>query len=108
MRWYHDVAYFFGGAFLTNSVPHLVQGLSGSAFQTPFASPPGAGLSSSVMNVLWGGLNLVLGYLLVCRVGSFELRRNRHVVVFGVGALLMALELAYKLGRLHGGVLPKA
>ncbi len=104
MRWYHYLAYFFGGAFLTNAVPHLVQGMSGNPFQTPFASPPGAGLSSSVVNVLWGALNLVLGYLLVCRVGAFDLRRNRHVIVLGIGALLMALELAYKLGRLHGGL----
>jgi len=104
MRWYHYVAYFFGGAFFANAVPHLVQGMSGSRFQTPFASPPAVGLSSSTVNVLWGFFNLVLGYLLVCRVGSFELRRTRHVVVLGAGALLMALQLAYKLGRFHGGL----
>ena len=26
MKWYHAVAYFFGGMFLTNAVPHLVMG----------------------------------------------------------------------------------
>ena len=103
MRWNHYVAYFFGGAFLANAVPHLVQGVSGNPFQTPFASPPGVGLSSSIVNVLWGAFNLLVGYLLVCRVGTFELRRTRHVVVFGAGALLMALQLARALGRLHGG-----
>ena len=40
-RWYHDVAYFFGGAFLANTIPHLVNGISGLPFQSPFASPPG-------------------------------------------------------------------
>jgi hypothetical protein len=103
MRWYHYVSYFFGGVFLANCVPHLVQGLSGNAFQTPFASPPGQGLSSSVVNVLWGTFNLIVGYLLVCRVGSFDLRRWRHVLVFGAGAMLMALMLARQLGKLHGG-----
>lgn len=104
MRWYHYVAYLFGGAFLANAVPHLVQGMSGSPFQTPFASPSGAGLSSSMVNVLWGAFNLAAGYLLVCRVGAFDLRRTRHVIVFGMGALLMAILLAYQLGRLHGGM----
>jgi len=104
MRWYHYVAYFFAGAFLANAVPHLVQGISGSSFQTPFASPPGVGLSSSTVNVLWGTFNLVVGYMLVCRVGTFDLRRTRHVIVLGTGVLLMALLLARQLGRLHGGL----
>ena len=43
MRWYLYVAYFFGGAFLTNAIPHFVSGVTGHAFQSPFASPPGAG-----------------------------------------------------------------
>ena len=76
MRWYHYVAYFFGGAFLANTLPHLGNGISGHPFQSPFASPPGEGLSSSTVNVLWGLFNLVVGYLLVCRVGSFDLRKT--------------------------------
>jgi hypothetical protein len=102
-RWYHYIAYFFGGAFLANTIPHLVNGISGSPFQSPFASPPGQGLSSSTVNVLWGMLNLVVAYVLVARVGRFELRRTRHVVVLGLGALLMVLMLAREFGRFHGG-----
>jgi hypothetical protein len=52
MRWYHYVSYLFGGAFLANTIPHLFNGVSGSPFQTPFASPPGEGLSSAVVNVV--------------------------------------------------------
>ena len=59
-RWYHDIVYFFGGLFLANTVPHLVNGMSGNPFQSPFASPPGQGLSSSTINVLWGMFNLVV------------------------------------------------
>jgi hypothetical protein len=102
-RWHHFIAYFFGGAFLANAIPHLVNGISGSPFQSPFASPPGQGLSSSTVNVLWGSFNLVLGYLLVARVGRFELRQLKHVVVLGLGALLMALLLARAFGKFHGG-----
>jgi len=104
MRWYHYIAYFFGGAFLANAVPHFVQGVSGNAFQTPFASPPGVGLSSSTVNVLWGLFNLVVGYLLVYRVGSFDLRRGRHALALALGILFMALLLAQQLGKLHGGL----
>ena len=104
MRWYHYVAYFFGGAFLANTVPHLVNGISGNAFQSPFASPPGIGLSSSTVNVLWGLFNLAIGYLLVCRVGSFNLRNTRQVLVLGAGILVMSLMLARAFGRLHGGM----
>jgi len=104
MRWYHYVAYFFGGAFLANALPHLGNGMSGHALQTPFASPPGEGLSSSTVNVLWGLFNLAVGYLLVCRVGRFDLRKTRHVLILGVGILIMSVILARALGRFHGGM----
>jgi hypothetical protein len=103
MRWYHYLAYFFGGAFLANTLPHLVNGVSGNAFQSPFASPPGVGLSSSWVNVLWGFFNLVVAYLLVCRVGSFNLRKTQHVAVLGAGFLIVSLMLAHTFGPLHGG-----
>ena len=103
MRWYIYVAYFLGGAFLVNAVPHLVSGLTGRAFPSPFASPPGQGESTALVNVLWGTFNLVVGYLLVCRVGKFELRRSRDVLVAAVGGLLMAVMLAQAFGQLYGG-----
>jgi hypothetical protein len=103
-RWYHYLAYFFGGLFLANTLPHLGNGISGHPFQSPFATPPGQGLSSSTVNVLWGLLNLLIGYLLVCRVGRFSLRKTPHVVVLGAGILAMSLMLARAFGRLHGGL----
>ncbi len=104
MRWYHHVSYFFGGAFLANGVPHFVSGITGHPFQSPFAAPPGQGLSSAMVNVLWGAFNLTIGYLLLCRVGRFELRRTRNVLVAGLGALLMAMMLARAFGRFYGGL----
>jgi hypothetical protein len=103
-RWYHFVAWFFGGVFLTNAIPHLVSGVSGTPLQTPFASPPGVGLSSPTVNVLWGFFNLMIGYVLVVRVGQFDLKRTTHVVVIGLGILAMALLLAHQLGKLHSGL----
>src|SRR5271170_6063363 len=104
MRWYHYVAYFFGGAFLANAVPHLGNGISGHSFQSPFASPPGEGLSSAMTNVLWGFFNLVVAYLLILRVGSFELRRTPPIATLGAGILCMALMLAHAFSRFHGGL----
>jgi hypothetical protein len=104
MRWYHYVSYFMGGVFLANALPHLGNGISGHAFQSPFASPPGVGLSSSTVNVAWGLFNLGVGYLLVCRVGSFDLRKTSHVLALGAGILLMSLNLAHYFGRFHGGM----
>jgi hypothetical protein len=103
MRWYQYIAYFFGGAFLVNSVPHFTNGVSGRSFPTPFASPPGQGLSPAWVNVLWGLFNLLIGYLLVCRVGTFNLRKTRDVAVAGIGAVLMAVMLARAFAQVAAG-----
>jgi hypothetical protein len=107
MNWLHLVAYFFGGIFLANAVPHFVSGMMGQPFQTPFAKPPGQGLSSSTVNVLWSFFNAVVGYLLVVRVGNFDLRSTRDVVALAVGALLISLRLAKHFGQFHGGNAPE-
>ncbi len=107
MEWRDLVSYFFGGAFLANAVPHFVSGVMGKPFQSPFAKPPGQGLSSSTVNVLWGSLNLVVGYILVCRVGDFDLRTTSDVTALGLGILLMGLFLARRFGRFHGGNSPQ-
>ena len=107
MSWLPLLSYAFGGAVLANAIPHLVSGTMGRAFQSPFAKPPGQGLSSSTVNVLWGFFNLVVGYLLIGRVGDFDLRNFADVLAFGAGVLLIALLLARHFGRFHGGNMPK-
>jgi hypothetical protein len=99
MLWYFYIAYFFAGAFLVNAVPHFVNGVSGRPFPTPFASPPGRGLSSPTVNVLWGTLNLGIGYVLVCHVGDFLFHRVADVLALGAGGLLMASGLSHTFGR---------
>ena len=107
MTWLTYVSYFFGGIFLGNAIPHFVSGMMGKAFQTPFAKPPGQGLSSSTVNALWGLFNIVVGYVLVCRVGDFSLRDTSDVVALGLGALTMALVSARGFGRFNGGNAPE-
>ena len=103
MTWYHYVAYAFGGLFFANAVPHLVAGMMGRPFQSPFAKPPGEGFSSSRVNALWGGLNLVVAYLLLWHVGTFTLGNFVHAAVAGVPALGSAVLLAQRFGRFNGG-----
>jgi hypothetical protein len=99
MEWIHDLSYFFAGAFLTNAVPHFVSGVMGRPFPSPFASPPGKGLSSSTVNVFWGFFNLAVGYLLLCRVGQFDLRSTQQVVALGLGILLFGMLTARIFGK---------
>jgi len=108
MEWIHYVSYFFGGAFLANAVPHFVSGTMGRPFQSPFAKPPGKGLSSSTVNVLWGAFNFAVAYLLILRVGFFDLRSTVDASAGGAGALLMAVMSARIFGKLHGGNSPRA
>src|ERR1700730_15067699 len=103
----HLVSYFFGGIFLANAFPHFVSGMLGRPFQSPFAKPPGKGLSQSTVNVLWGFFNAVIGYLLVLRVGHFDVRSTSHVLVLAVGALLISLLSARHFGQFHGGNTPE-
>ena len=103
MEWLHYVSYFFGGAFLANAVPHYVSGITGRPFQSPFAKPPGKGLSSSTVNVLWGFFNLAVAYLLICQVGNFDVRSIGDTVSLGLGILLMSTLMARMFGKLHGG-----
>jgi len=103
MPWYDYVAYFFAGAFLANAIPHFVSGVIGRTFPSPFAKPPGKGKSSPLVNVLWGTLNFVIGYFLVCRVGEFHIRDLTDVVVCGAGGLVMAIMLAQHFGEVYAG-----
>jgi hypothetical protein len=106
MNWLHDGSYFAAGAFLTNGIPHFVSGLMGRPFQTPFAKPPGKGLSSSTTNVVWGFFNFAVGYVLTCKVGNFDLRATDQMVALGTGVLLSGLLAARAFGRFHGGNSP--
>ncbi len=46
---------------------------------------------------------MLIGYLLVCRVGTFSLRKTRDVAVAGIGVLIMALVLAQSFSQVFAG-----
>ena len=93
MKWYNYLAAFFAGAFLANVVPHFIHGVSGDAFPSPFANPPGKGLSSPLVNVLWACFNLLIGYLLL-RAGKVSASNKPSLIVRFLGILLMSAQLS--------------
>ena len=102
MVWYAYLAYFGAGVLLANAVPHFVAGISGSRFQSPFASPPGVGESSPLVNVLWGTANLVLGWLLLFGVGEVAIGITRDCLMVLLGVLATGVGLAIHFGSVRG------
>jgi hypothetical protein len=103
MPWYHFLLEFLAGAFLANGVPHFVHGVSGSPFQSPFASPPGVGESSPVVNVVWGFANFVAGVLLLYFFEPLGPLAWLGWSLFGLGVLGLGLQLATHFGKLRAG-----
>ena len=99
MPWYIYLAYLLGGALLANAIPHLIAGIAGESFPSPFASPPFKGLSSPRVNVAWALVNLVCAYLLLLRVRPLDLRNWPHVGVCFAGFAAMAFQCSRSLSR---------
>jgi len=97
----HLLAWFMGGVFLANAVPHTVAGLLGRRFQSPFAKPPGVGLSSPRSNVVWGFINLVLGWVMLTQVGAFDIGSPVDAAALGLGVLVMGIWVSGYFGRFH-------
>ena len=93
MKWYHYVACFFAGLFLANTVPHFIHGISGESFPTPFAHPPGKGLSSPTVNVLWALGNMVIGYVLF-KTGRVSHGNKWSLLVFFAGIVYISITLS--------------
>ena len=94
MKWYNYLACFFAGFFLANVVPHFTHGISGDGFPTPFANPPGQGLSSPTINVLWALFNLVIGYLLF-RAGKISSSNKWTLFIFFIGIATCSIMLSF-------------
>ncbi len=100
MEWYQYIACFFAGAFFANVVPHFVQGISGNKFPTPFAKPPGVGLSSSTVNVVWALVNLIVGYLLFNK-GNVSKENPLSLIVFFAGIAVLSVMMSIHFRAKH-------
>jgi hypothetical protein len=100
MSWYNYIACLFAGMFLANVVPHLAHGISGDRFPTPFAHPPGKGLSSPTTNVVWALANLIVGYVLF-RAGKVSSGGISALAVFFVGIAVLSTWLSVLFAKLR-------
>jgi len=101
MKWYHYIACFFAGIFLANVVPHFIHGISGDSFPTPFANPPGKGLSSPTVNVLWALFNMVIGYVLL-RVGKVSPEKKLSLIIFFAGVVSVSVMASFNfVNKMH-------
>jgi hypothetical protein len=98
---------FLAGAVLANGIPHFVHGMSGRPFPTPFARPPGVGLSSAVTNVLWGFANFLGGALLLGAMAPYQPGYNGETGAVALGALVLGIVLAWHFGRIHAVAAPR-
>jgi hypothetical protein len=94
----HFLSDFFAGAFLCNCLPHLLSGLQGAPFPSPFAKPPGVGNSSPLVNFIWGAFNLFVGgALLMWLPMAFSL--NPDVAMFAAGFLALGIQASLHFGK---------
>ena len=82
------------GILLTNALPHFLHGISAEQFPAPFGYLLGTGHLEYLSNVLWGFLNIVLGYswFIRGRVSGTDTKRR---VAFFCGVLAMGIFLFF-------------
>ena len=86
----HVIRAALGGALLVNAIPHGVNGVSGRPFPTPFAAPPGVGLSAPWVNVVWSSAN-ALGAAVLLRDGRLD---RGAALAFAAAAVGTAVALS--------------
>lgn len=94
-------AYIMSAFCFVNGIPHFVQGVCGHPFQSPFATPPGKGESSPLINVIWGSFNFLIGYLLLVYAGFFSIGHNTATYIFVSAAFVSSLALAVIFGKIR-------
>ncbi|HEY4244409.1 MAG TPA: hypothetical protein VGM88_31560 [Kofleriaceae bacterium] len=94
------VAQFFVGALLCNSLPHLLAGVQGLPFMSPFGKPSGVGRSSPLVNFLWGTANLV-GALALFAYHPFPIAAESHALVALAGWLASGTFAALHFGKVQ-------
>ena len=91
------IGWFFSGVFVINTLPHLIHGVSGERFPSPFDKPHGKKLSSPTLNVIWAFINLSM-FLTI-----FYFNQTSFTAAHGVIMLIGAISMAIFLSRYFAG-----
>ena len=100
MNWYNYVACLFAGMFIANALPHFVNGISGNKFPTPFSKPPGRGLSSATVNVVWALFNFLVGYVFM-RIGQVSSGNILSLFIFFFGFATISIMSSIVFQKKH-------
>ncbi|PDT03624.1 hypothetical protein CO666_13690 [Rhizobium chutanense] len=92
MPWIAYIAHFIAAGFLTNGIPHFVNGVSGRAFRIPFAQQDKLG--SPIANVVWGWVNFLIAFLLFANIGPLYIGTPGDTIFVAAGMLVTGILLA--------------
>lgn len=92
MPWIAYIVHFIAAAFLTNGIPHFVNGVSGRRFRMPF-SPRGK-IGSPIANVVWGWANFLIAFLLFANIGPLYIGTPGDTMFVAAGMLVTGILLA--------------
>ncbi|MBB4233673.1 hypothetical protein [Rhizobium esperanzae] len=92
MPWIAYIAHFIAAAFLTNGIPHFVNGVSGRAFRIPLAQQ--GRLGSPMANVVWGWVNFLIAFLLFANIGPLYIGTPGDTIFVAAGMLVAGVLLA--------------
>ncbi|MCH4546597.1 hypothetical protein MK632_12520 [Rhizobium changzhiense] len=92
MPWIAYIVHFTAAAFLTNGIPHFVNGVSGGRFRIPFAQ--GTKLGSPTANVVWGWANFLIAFLLFANIGPLYIGTLGDTIFVAAGMLVTGILLA--------------
>ncbi|MBI4097971.1 MAG: hypothetical protein HY426_02935 [Candidatus Levybacteria bacterium] len=84
---------FLAGAFLTNSIPHIVSGVLGHKHMTPLAKD-----STAMVNIAWGYVNLLIGAWFFSQSGrslASVLSFDNYSLSFLLGSFVLAAIAAW-------------
>ncbi|NEJ74272.1 hypothetical protein GR197_27655 [Rhizobium phaseoli] len=92
MPWIAYVVHFIAAAFLTNGVPHFVNGVSGRRFRIPFSQR--GKLGAPIVNVVWGWVNFLIAFLLFANIGPLYIGTPGDTIFVAAGMLVAGILLA--------------
>ncbi|HMA65214.1 MAG: hypothetical protein ACM31E_06625 [Fibrobacterota bacterium] len=91
---------FFAGAFLANSIPHYVNGISGKEFVRPFLYKFVNWMPNPLFNVIWGMLWMVLSLFLFKLYYKsnpsllFNIGLNLDFAIYASGFIIVSIFLS--------------
>jgi hypothetical protein len=86
---------FFSAVLFVNALAHFTHGISGEPFVGPYRFLVGSGLWNNLLNVVWGFVNIVLGYGLFVRAQPFSTTVKKRSFFAGVLAMGVFLCIVF-------------